>query len=287
MEDTCKPQEEQQKCPPEQDQAAPAPPESPATTQPGAARAAGTDTADAEATAPTGETGAEETGSTPEAIPAPEPSDTQPCEPDVLCTRLERIEKALDSMGELAELQGKSLAILEDRATLDRARETAVQKMHEELVEYRQKGVENIKKSALQNLLVFHDHLAQCIEDADDGARDTLEWLYEVLLETLFREDVEPMELQEVAELDRERHKVVRSVTTDDPDLNRKVARVVKKGFLWHGTLLRREHVETYRYEAPPAEDAALTPGEPVTEPAPEAEAGASGPAVQEQQQTI
>ena len=189
-----------------------------------------------------------------------------PEDPAERLTRVEqsvrRLEEALADLKDLRETSGKVLAILEDSSNLDQARESAVQKMHEELTAYRQKGVEHSKKAVLQSLLVLYDNVEQCMDEVDGEARRSVDWLREMLLETLYREDVEPIE--DTAEtLDKVLHKVVRSVPAEQLDLDRTIEQVVKRGFRWHGELLRREHVVVRRFSGAGQDEAAEESQEP------------------------
>ena len=201
------------------------------------------------------EPGADDAGASPDSTKGPE----QPVPPgpgltlDDLAARVDRVEQAVTGLRDVA---GRTLAILEDRANFDRARESAVDKMHDELTAFKQKGLDHSKKEVLHNLLVLYDNIEQCTEAAEGKERETLDWLREMLLETLYREDVEPLDEASV-EVRRELHKVVGTVPTDDPESNLKIERVVKKGFRWHGDLLRPAHVVVRRCQAqaePPSE---------------------------------
>lgn len=193
---------------------------------------------------------------TPDASPSETPGPSESEQAVELGSRLERLEQRLASlekgfepMTSVAESSAKALDILSDRQEFDRARELAVEKMNEELTRFRQKGVDYVKKGMIENLIVLYDNVEQCMESLDGQARETVDWLREMLLETLYREDVDPMD-DAPDTLDRQKHKVVRTVETDDPDLDRTVARVVKRGFYWHGSVIRREHIELHRCRA-------------------------------------
>ena len=189
--------------------------------------------------------------------PVEEPVEAgQEAEPEDAGEQLTQAEEVLADLKDLRETSGKVLALLEDSSNLDRARESAVEKMHQELSAYRQKGMEYSKKAVLQSLLVLYDNVEQCMTEVDGEARKSVDWLREMLLETLYREDVEPIE--DTAEtLDKSLHKVVRSVPAERADQDRTIEEVVKRGFRWHGELLRREHVVVRRFSGAGPDEAA------------------------------
>lgn len=201
-----------------------------------------------------GQSSASDEQAEPQQAPAPLASSTA-----ALAEKLEtleravaRLEKAVTALSGLPEAAANILSILLDRGKFDKARELAIQKMHDELKLYRDKGLQHFKKEAVENLIVLYDHFEDCFAKIknEDNVQNSLEFLREMLLETLFREDVEPME-DLPDRVDRKRHKVVRTVRTPDPEQDLTIHRLVKRGFTWHGEVLRREHVEVRRYQQP------------------------------------
>lgn len=169
-----------------------------------------------------------------------------------LCETVAVLAPHLGRVTELEQATAKILATLEDRSRFDRAREVAIEKMHGDLTAYRQQGVEQSKKESLENLVVLYDSFEETLAQIgpQGEAYRAVAWLREMLIETLYREDVEPV--PEPAErLDRGLHTVVRTVPTPDPGLDLTIERVLKRGFTWHGQTLRREHVVVRRYEPP------------------------------------
>ncbi|MFH1676748.1 MAG: nucleotide exchange factor GrpE [bacterium] len=175
---------------------------------------------------------------------------------DQLEKTVSRLAEALAPLAESHSSIQKILAILEDRTNFDRSRELAIDKMYTELMDYRKKGNDLVKKDTLLNLLLLYDNMIQCAGGFEGKALSDLEWLTEMLLETLFREDVTMID-DSPKVVSADYHKVLKAVPTDDPALDRTVAEVVKKGFRWHDKLFRPENVTVFRYEAPK---------EPVTE---------------------
>lgn len=70
------------------------------------------------------------------------------------------------------------------------------------------------------------------------------------LEEALYRIDVTPYEEQPEV-LDMKLHKTLKVKPTNDPEEDRKVVKVHKKGFCWGDKVFRREEVTIYQYEPP------------------------------------
>lgn len=72
------------------------------------------------------------------------------------------------------------------------------------------------------------------------------------LEEALYRMDVTPYEEQPEV-LDLKLHKTLKVKPTNNPEEDRKVVKVHKKGFCWGDKVFRREEVTIYQYEPPKA----------------------------------
>ena len=165
---------------------------------------------------------------------------------EALNSRLAMLE---ERSAEIAEQNRRILTVLEDRAAFDRARESAIDKMHGELQVFKQKGIDYARKEVLLSLLLLYDNVQECLAriEADSDSHASVDFLREILLETLFREDVEPMEFDD-DRVRRQRHKIIRTVPTEDPALDHTVEQVTRRGFVWRDTVLRPEHVVVRRY---------------------------------------
>jgi molecular chaperone GrpE (heat shock protein) len=156
-----------------------------------------------------------------------------------------------------------------EKIRYDEVKERQLTELHREVQEHRKGLHQRLLRPVIDDLIRMHDDLAEAI-DAGIAARpaaveQTLASFLDSILETLSRCGVERREPEIGAEpddlgavVDRARQKVVRSVPTDNPELDRRVARRRRIGFDYDGRVLRAEWVEAYRY-TPPANPA----GEP------------------------
>ena len=164
-------------------------------------------------------------------------------------------EKIAATLGEIASQNRRILECLADRATFDKARELSVETMSRELQDSRRTGVDLWKRELLLGLLLLYDNMTDCLarSEAEGVLAREVDWFRDILLETLYRQGVEPMTI-EGCHLDRERHKIIRTVAANSPDEHHTVDRILKRGFLWHGAVLRPEQIVIKRYSQPLSE---------------------------------
>ena len=164
-------------------------------------------------------------------------------------------KKVASTLGEIASQNRRILEYLADRATFDKAREMSVETMNRELQEYRRTGVDLWKRELLLGLLLLYDNMTDCVarSEAEGTVASEVNWLSDILLETLYRQGVEPMTI-DGGHLDRERHKIIRSVAATSPNEHLTVDRILKRGFLWRGAVLRPEQIVIRRFDQPLSE---------------------------------
>ena len=130
--------------------------------------------------------------------------------------------------------------------------------MHAEMLSYRDNFVrESLQKPFIRDLLVLFDNLsgiaAQFEQTAasaerrpcDADTRDNLNNLLHFLVEILHRLEVNEMEPKETA--DRNLHRVVSVEPTDCAEEDGQIVQRLKRGFTWHGRVLRAEEVVAKR----------------------------------------
>jgi len=126
--------------------------------------------------------------------------------------------------------------------------------LHRELIIYRDNLIrESLQKPFIRDLLALFDDLNGLISEADENARssearpqekrirDNLANLLHHLLEILHRLEVSEMEPQEKA--DRMLHRVVDVEPATNETEDGLIVRQVKRGFTWHGRILRPAEV--------------------------------------------
>jgi predicted RecB family endonuclease len=104
----------------------------------------------------------------------------------------------------------------------------------------------------IEDLMAYYDRLQHAITplvlapELDAGARQTLVSLDAEVLDILARHQVERAQGDV---LDPSLHQVRARVSTNRPDLDRKIAKSHRCGFRRGSQLLRREEVDVYRYD--------------------------------------
>ena len=84
------------------------------------------------------------------------------------------------------------------------------------------------------------------LESDSENSKESFSYLIEEFYELLRRRDVTPMPASET--LDRKKHRVIQVEKTDDPEQDKGVASVVRRGFMRGDRILREEEISLYRY---------------------------------------
>jgi molecular chaperone GrpE (heat shock protein) len=122
----------------------------------------------------------------------------------------------------------------------DEAKERQIAALHEELQAHRRGMYQQIMRPVLTDLVGIYDEIA----GKEDPGKDPLLGLVE---ETLRRYGVTAFTC-EGDRVDRSRQQVIEVEATDDPGLDRQVARRLRPGFELDGRVLRPEWIAAYRY---------------------------------------
>jgi molecular chaperone GrpE len=158
----------------------------------------------------------------------------------------------------LGELQ--SSVDRESRA--EAAREKVIDRLHAELQDYKQDLLLNTLRPVFIDLIQLHDDIgkvaippAEAPGEAADEARkwvSLLEGFQKGIEDILYRQGVEPFEVEEET-FDPRRQRAVAPVPTGDESLNKKVAARLRKGFRAGDRVIRPEIVSVYAFkkEAP------------------------------------
>lgn len=138
-------------------------------------------------------------------------------------------------------------------------------KMYAEMKDYKESFLlEVLHKPVIHNLIQLYDsfvslesQLTNLIDENNDNTllnelrqySSNLQNFRFELEEVLYRMDVTPYQ-NSPERLDRQLHKTRKVISTDDPNLDQKVAEVHKIGFYWREKVFRPEDVTIYRYTA-------------------------------------
>ncbi len=132
--------------------------------------------------------------------------------------------------------------------------------LHEELHSYRDNFVrDTLQKPVIRELIVLFDDLSGIAAQLEKAAadettgpahvqtRDNVSNTLHSLVEILHR--LEVTEIEPTERVDRQLHRVLSVEKTEASEEDGLIVRRLKRGFLWHGKVLRPEEVVTKRFQ--------------------------------------
>lgn len=136
----------------------------------------------------------------------------------------------------------------------DESKERLIESLHRELQTYREGLHFRVLRPVFTDLITLFDDIGKFTESAlrgNDGTVDatlrTLILFQETVEEILRRNGAESFSVEEPT-FQPNRQRILRVVPTDDPSLDKQIARRIRKGFLYENIVLRSETVEIYKY---------------------------------------
>lgn len=163
--------------------------------------------------------------------------------------------EALDELrGEQTEIrseQSELRKLFESRIHSDQVQSRALERLHEELKGSRELLKRSEMAPILKDIIFCHDFVAKELQHDEDGGepdwRKSFEMLGQMLLDVLFKYDVEPFS-GDSDEFDRTCQQCVKTESTDEPEQDRRIASVGLSGFRNEDRIIRREQVTVFRY---------------------------------------
>jgi molecular chaperone GrpE (heat shock protein) len=175
-------------------------------------------------------------------------------EPALAACNGEEVHRVQDGLTDLvAAVAAKQQELNElflSRLQSDELQAAALESLHDELKSYKHNFVRQATLSILKDVIHCYDFLTGEVErlrDAPGDARSSLEHACQVLLDLLFKHDVEPFRGEQPT-FDRLVQQCVRVVPADSPEEDLKIVSRGAAGFREGGTVLRKEQVVVARY---------------------------------------
>jgi len=133
----------------------------------------------------------------------------------------------------------------------DESKEHLIDTLHKELQDYREGLHFKILRPVFIDLISMYDDMAKVLEGASGTERSQevqiLRSFQETVEEILHGNGVEAFEVEgDVFQASRQR--IQKAIETSEPELDRHIARRVRKGFAYETRILRLEIVEVYKY---------------------------------------
>lgn len=154
-------------------------------------------------------------------------------------------------MSELKDLFNQKIAN-------DKHKDQLFDKMHAELVKYQQGSVDKMVDDMAMDVILLSDTTKQIIDKYKDSEPseenyirllNQFQGISDELEDILFRQSIEPYSVED-DEFDPKKQRIIGKIPTDRKELNNKVA---SKGVVGYekdnGQVLRREHVNIYKYQ--------------------------------------
>lgn len=142
----------------------------------------------------------------------------------------------------------------------DASKERLIESLHRELQTYREGLHFRVLRPVFTDLISMYDDIGKLIDSMPKGSSDIIDRMIYNL--TIFQETVEEILRRNGAEsftiqdstFVPSRQRILRVIPTDNPALDKQVARRVRKGFMYEEVVLRSEMVETYKYTSASSE---------------------------------
>jgi molecular chaperone GrpE (heat shock protein) len=166
----------------------------------------------------------------------------------------------IESSADQLRLQAEALCRLETRlatgfAEIER-RDATLDRLHLELQEHRGDLLIRAMEPTLRGLLRLHDAMGDLLDRASGNgpvpeAKDLLhqiEVFREEIAETLYRQGAEPIEDPPGTPFNGKRHEIVQVVAAAEPEQDRTIVQLHRRGFVIGPRLLRGQRVSVARY---------------------------------------
>ncbi len=164
------------------------------------------------------------------------------------------LAEAVAGLGEMLGRRLDALASAFDREIRAEAtREKVVDRLHAELQDYKNDLLLNMMRPVFVDLIQLHDDIGKIVaaqagaDTPADPAKllDLMRGFQQGIEDILYRQGVEPFATDDDA-FDPRRQRATATVATEDPDLNKRVAARLRKGFRAGERTIRPEVVSVY-----------------------------------------
>lgn len=169
-----------------------------------------------------------------------------------------------DDADDLTEQLRPMVAALERFHTRAEQYESIIRRMQTRIEELQSDQVRELLKPVILKLADLHTEATAAEERAsaneDDSARKDFDFFVTEIEDTLGLLDIESIGTRVLDEFDPARHAARRRIDSDDPTLDKRVAKVIRQGFTYVGAerVFTPATVFVYRYQ-PPAEAPPIT----------------------------
>ena len=171
-----------------------------------------------------------------------------------LAAQIEQLQSAVNTV---SSQQQQLLELYQSRLRSDELQLKAQEKLFDELNSYKTNFVRQQSQPIWKEVIACHDFVTHALRTAEqsggpapESTSSTLALLSQMLLDLLFKYDVEPFR-SEGGAFDPKWQQCVKTIPTEDPALDKQIAEAGLTGFKFDELPLRREQVTVYRYRPP------------------------------------
>ena len=160
-------------------------------------------------------------------------------------------ESSTEQLDAVAEEQASMRKLFESKIHSDEVQARTLERLHGELQASRKQIQRAEMAPLLKDIIFCHDFVTRELDREDEPKdwRQPLEVLGQMLLDVLFKYDVEPFRA-ESDDFDRSSQQCVKTEYTTDEDKDRSVSTRGLTGFRGEDRIIRREQVTVFRYRA-------------------------------------
>lgn len=161
----------------------------------------------------------------------------------------------LAQLDELNEKVTQMLELYQDKIRYDAQKEKAFETLYEELAMYKNNFVEQSLLGVYKDLILLYDNVVRCLRELSgenqesSGCSELAEFVLVEILEILYRRGIDLID-PSPEYFDPSVQRAVDTESTDDPDQDNKVLKVVRRGFRSEQGLIRAEEVVVAKYQA-------------------------------------
>lgn len=141
--------------------------------------------------------------------------------------------------------------LFKEKVSNDSVKEKAFEELYSQLESYKRNFIFTAIKPFVHDLLLMYDRIESEMEHKEPGSDETctkLSFFKDELLEILYRNDIIPLaKTTEGEKFNPEKSNAVDKCETDDAELDNKVKKVLKIGFMKGETVIRPELVQLYK----------------------------------------
>lgn len=173
--------------------------------------------------------------------------DEKPTESDSTQENADESAEIIQRLDGLGTGQAELTRLFESRIRSDEVQSRAVDRLYEELQDARKRVQRSEMIPLLKDIIFCCDFIERQKADGGDSTGETLTLIGQMLLDILYKYDVEPFRSDD-DQFDRKSQQCVETVPAESPEQDRRIASHGLCGFRLDETIVRREQVSVYRY---------------------------------------